>query len=333
VDFVDRHRQFFEPLHPSFFELTTAMAFDYFAHEQVDIAVIEVGLGGRLDCTNIITPILSIITNISLDHTQLLGNTEAAIAAEKAGIIKPGVPVVVGEANEATRPVFEQKAHEAGAPLIFATDHPIVERTDEGPGHSLMYFTRPYGYIHGELGGDYQVSNTNTILAAIGLLREQGVPITHDAIKMGFADVCQSTGLMGRWQQLGEHPTVICDTGHNVGAWRILAPQLKAQQCRQLRIVFGMVDDKDIHTVMAMLPADATYYFTKASSKRAISETDVRQIGEKLGLAGQAYPTVGQAYEAAMAEADEADLIFVGGSSYVVADFLAHLRNTGGNAE
>ena len=322
VDFVEKHRQFFEPLHPSFFELTTAMAFDYFAHKKVDIAIIEVGLGGRLDCTNIITPLLSVITNISLDHTQLLGDTLAAIAREKAGIIKTDVPVIIGEANEETRPVFEQTAEWIGAPIFFAEDHPFVESMEEGPNYSNIYITRPYGKIHGELGGSYQLKNTNTILTAVDKLQETPFAVTADDIKMGFADVCHTTGLMGRWQQLHEHPTVICDTGHNVGAWLFLSEQLKAQRCQHLRIVFGMVDDKDIHTVMTMLPQDATYYFTKADCKRAIPEDTVQKIAQSQGLKGEAYSTVGEAFDAAMGDASENDLIFVGGSSYVVADLL-----------
>lgn len=322
VEFVERHRHFFEPLHPSFFELTTAMAFHYFAQEQVDIAVIEVGLGGRLDCTNIITPLLSVITNISLDHTQLLGNTRAAIAGEKAGIIKPGVPVVVGEADEETRPVFEEAAHKVGAPIFFAEDHSLVERTEEGPDNSILYHTRTYGLIHGQLGGSYQMKNTETILRAVERLRETPFTVTDEEVRQGFADVCPSTGLMGRWQQLREHPTVICDTGHNVGAWQHLSRQLKAQECQHLRIVFGMVDDKDIHTVMGMLPKEAILYYTRADSKRAIPETTVQDIGRRQGLAGNAYPTVAQAFESALADASDDDLIFVGGSSYVVADLL-----------
>ncbi len=324
VDFVEKHRHFFEPLHPSFFELTTAMAFDYFAQEEVDIAVIEVGLGGRLDCTNIITPLLSIITNISLDHTQLLGNTLTAIAKEKAGIIKKDVPVVIGEANEETRPVFEQTAERVGAPIVFAEDHPIVERMAKSPNNGNRYYTRKYGYIRGQLGGSYQLKNANTILTAVERLCD--IPrfaVTKDNIKKGFADVCQSTGLMGRWQQLSEHPTVVCDTGHNVGGWLYLSAQLKSLECKHLRIVFGMVDDKDIHTVMAMLPKDATFYFTKADCKRAIPESTVKEIGQSLGLQGEAYPTVAEAYNAALSAASDDDFIFVGGSSYVVADLLS----------
>lgn len=314
-----------EKLYPSFFELATAMAFKYFADEQVDVAVIEVGLGGRLDCTNIITPILSVITNISFDHTQFLGNTLAEIAAEKAGIIKPKVPVVVGEATSETRPVFEKKAMEADAPILFAEDLDEVLSTKPNNKGGLTYKTRDFGKIEGELGGVYQEKNTNTILAAASVLKGDVIPISlsRTAISRGFADVCETTGLLGRWQTLQKNPLVICDTGHNVGGWQYLAPQIKSQPCKQLRIVFGMVDDKDIDTVLGMLPKDAVYYFTKASSKRAIPENIVCEKARALGLNGTTFSNVKDAFAKALSEADSDDFIFVGGSSYVVADLLS----------
>jgi dihydrofolate synthase/folylpolyglutamate synthase len=325
VDFVAKHREFFEPLHPSFFELTTAMAFDWFYRQHVDVAVMEVGLGGRLDCTNIITPSLCVITNISLDHTKLLGDTRAKIAAEKAGIIKPGVPVVVGEADEETRPVFEEKAREMNAPIFFAEDTPYIVEVSEGPGH-LLYQTRNWGYVVCDLCGNYQVRNMETILHATHILRESGWNITMDDIKTGLKEVCSSTGLIGRWQVISEDPKVVVDTGHNVGGWQWISQQLCQQKCRKLRIVFGMVDDKDLDTVMGMLPPEAEYYFSRASSKRAIPEQVVWQTGECKGLQGKAFPTVPEAFEAALADASSDDFIFVGGSSYVVADLLAWLQ-------
>ena len=325
IDFVAEHRAFFEPLHPSFFELTTAMAFDYFREQEVDVAVIEVGLGGRLDCTNIISPVLSIITNISLDHTQFLGTTLPQIAAEKAGIIKPGIPVVIGEALEETRPVFLEKAQAEGSPIIFAEDQPCVVQTSPSESGGMDYETS-MGRIHGQLGGLYQVKNTNTILAAVEQLCQAGLHITADDVKLGFSQVCQTTGLMGRWQRIQEKPLVICDTGHNVGGWLYLSGQIKSQPCRKRRIVFGMVDDKDIDTVMDLLPTDAVYYFTKASSKRAIDHQTVLQKGIARGLTGQSYASVEEAYLAALADADPEDFIFVGGSSYVVADLLSTIR-------
>lgn len=322
IDFVEKERRFFEPLHPSFFELTTALAFKYFAEQKVDIAIIEVGLGGRLDCTNIITPILSIITNISKDHTQFLGNTLADIAGEKAGIIKPGVPVIIGEDLPETRPVFQQKAQKENSPIIFAQDENQQEvQKAEHINEKMEYTTRTWGKLTGELCGDYQAKNMNTILNAVKyltLIKNKGT-----SIKYGISHVTELTGLMGRWQKIQDKPLVICDTGHNVGGWQYLAPQIKAQACRQLRIVFGMVDDKDVTTVMKMLPKDAIYYWTQATTKRAIKVEKIAELGTSLGLNGNVYPSVNKAFKAAQADAAEDDFIFVGGSSYIVADFLS----------
>lgn len=322
IDFVEKERRFFEPLHPSFFELTTALAFKYFAEQKVDIAIIEVGLGGRLDCTNIITPILSIITNISKDHTQFLGNTLADIAGEKAGIIKPGVPVIIGEDLPETRPVFQQKALKENSPIIFAQDENQQEvQKAEHINGKMEYTTRTWGKLTGELCGDYQAKNMNTILNAVKYLTH--VKNKGTSIKYGISHVTELTGLMGRWQKIQDKPLVICDTGHNVGGWQYLAPQIKAQACRQLRIVFGMVDDKDVTTVMKMLPKDAIYYWTQATTKRAIKVEKIAELGTSLGLNGNVYPSVNKAFKAAQADAAEDDFIFVGGSSYIVADFLS----------
>ena len=322
IDFVEKEHRFFEPLHPSFFELTTALAFKFFAEQKVDIAIIEVGLGGRLDCTNIITPILSIITNISKDHTQFLGNTLADIAGEKAGIIKPGVPVIIGEDLPETRPVFLQKAQKENSPIIFAQDENQQEvQKAEHVNGKMEYTTRTWGKLTGELCGDYQAKNMNTILNAVKyltLVKNKGT-----SIKYGISHVTELTGLMGRWQKIQDKPLVICDTGHNVGGWQYLAPQIKAQACRQLRIVFGMVDDKDVTTVMKMLPNDAIYYWTQATTKRAIKVEKIAELGTSLGLNGNVYPSVNKAFKAAQADAAEDDFIFVGGSSYIVADFLS----------
>lgn len=301
VDFVEKERAFFEPLHPSFFELTTAMAFKYFAEEKVDVAVIEVGLGGRLDCTNIITPILSVITNISKDHTQFLGNTLEEIAGEKAGIIKRGVPVVIGETVPETKEVFLRKAATMDAPIIFAEDFNV----------------EPYKDYEFQLKGYYQEKNRRTILCAAHELQ-----LSDDAIRKGLSEVCQMTGLWGRWQQLQSSPTVICDTGHNVGGWEYLSEQIRQQPCHQCRIVFGMVDDKEIEKVMAMLPKDAVYYWTQAETKRAVDVEKVSAIGDRLSLQGTKYKDVASAYHAALTDASPDDFVFVGGSSYVVADLL-----------
>ncbi len=302
INFVKKERKFFEPLHPSFFELTTALAFKYFAEQKVDWAVIEVGLGGRLDCTNIIKPELSIITNISFDHTAFLGDTLAKIAKEKAGIIKPETPVVIGEANEETKPVFENIAKQNNAPILFAEEENLHEFDD----------------IEFELKGSYQQKNRATILCAAKQLG-----ISRKAIKSGMANVCETTGLIGRWQTLSKEPLVICDTGHNVGGWQYLSEQIKQVPCTTRRIVFGMVDDKDINTVMTMLPKDATYYWTQAETKRAINHEKVKETGKSHGLTGNSYPTVIEAYRAALSDSAPTDFVFVGGSSYVVADLLS----------
>ena len=331
ADFVQKGKSFFEPLTPSFFEVTTAMAFKYFSNKQVDIAVIEVGLGGRLDCTNIITPILSVITNISYDHIQQLGNSLEQIAMEKAGIIKRDVPVVIGEASPETRGIFEAVARETKAPIVFAEDHPEVKSV-KLQDNTMQYQTAHYGTIQGELTGLYQEKNANTILTAIRLLEELGYmyrfsdnsksEVKGKEIAEGFMSVCETTGLKGRWQVLSKEPFVVCDTGHNVGGWKYLSQQIAQVRCKKKHIVFGMVDDKDIEGVFNLLPKEATYYFAKADNKRAVSETVLQIIGEQHGLNGGAYPTVKEAYKSAMKEAETDDFVFIGGSTYVVADLL-----------
>ena len=329
VDFVGKHKEFFEPLSPSFFELTTAMAFNFFAEQEVDVAVIETGLGGRLDCTNIITPRLSIITNISLDHTQFLGNTVEEIAAEKAGIIKAGIPVVIGEATEATRTVFKKKASEVCAPISFAEDKPEITHS-EPRGNGYEYTAARYGKLHGELGGYCQEKNANTILAAIEKLKEQGFAISENALRKGFTNVCSLTGLMGRWQKLRENPIAVCDAGHNIGGIKYIAEQLEAIRCDRLRIVFGMVSDKDIAAVLSMMPKNAEYYFTQAGIKRAMPAEELKEKAVRFGLEGNAYPTVHAAFRTALAESGNDDFIFVGGSCFVVADLLAALQKEQG---
>lgn len=326
VRFVEEERSFFEPLHPSFFELTTAMAFKYFADMEVDIAVIEVGLGGRLDCTNIITPILSVITNISFDHTQFLGNTLAKIAGEKAGIIKPNVPVVIGENHPETRPVFTQKAEQLSSPITFAEDTPEVTKAQTESDGTMSFLSSHYGHVHYGLGGYYQAKNANTVLHAVTCLLQDGIIRHADSIPQGFADVCPNTHIMGRWQICQRSPLVVCDTGHNVGGWQYLSRQIAGVPCRQLRMVFGMVDDKDIQTVMTLLPKNATYYFTKATTHRAIPETKVIEYGAEHGLKGKTYGSVTEAYRAALDDAQPDDFVFVGGSSYIVADFLESIK-------
>lgn len=325
IDFVEKHRAFFEPLHPSFFELTTAMAFTYFAAQKVDVAVIEVGLGGRLDCTNIIHPDLSIITNISFDHVQFLGNTLGKIAHEKAGIIKAGVPVVIGETNEETRPVFQEQAERVNAPIVFTEDEQLLKTATPLPTGGFAYDTEVFGKIQGELGGWYQVKNTNTLLSALRCLRASGYQIEEKDIRNGFAHVCSLTGLQGRWQKLSDSPRTFCDTGHNVGGIQYIVEQLKHQTYRQLHIVIGMVNDKDISGVLKMLPKDAVYYFTQASVKRALPAEKIKELGNGYGLKGESYPDVMSAWEEAKKNASPEDFIFIGGSSFIVADLLTNL--------
>lgn len=304
VEFVEKYRKVFEPMHPSFFELTTAMAFKYFADEGVDIAVVEVGLGGRLDCTNIICPLVSVITNISFDHVQFLGNTLEKIAGEKAGIIKRGVPVVVGEMMEETRPVFERKAKEMGAQLISAEELKWDGRMPEF-----------------ELQGDYQEKNLCTILATLNVLRRT-LKIGDEAVEEGLKSVCERTGLMGRWQTLKECPKTVCDVGHNVGGFEYIVRQLARQQYNTLRIVIGMVNDKDINGVLSMLPKDAEYYFTRAKVARALQPEELQEKAMQHGLKGRCYQSVVDAYDAAVADAKADDFIFIGGSCFVVAEVV-----------
>ena len=325
IKFVKDERKFFEPLHPSFFELTTALAFKYFDEQKVDIAIIEVGLGGRLDCTNIISPILSIITNISFDHTQFLGDTLAKIAGEKAGIIKKGVPVIIGEANEETRPVFQSKANEVNSVIVFAEDNAIVTSSSPIVDGGRRYNLSNNSTLVGELSGDYQERNMNTILCACNILKQMNIIKNDDIIAKGLTNICKNTGLLGRWQTIQNNPTVVCDTGHNVGGWNYLAPQIKRQQCNQLRIVFGMVDDKDINSVMFLLPKNAIYYWTQAETKRAIKAERVAEIAIKHDLRGEIFDNVEVAYTKALQDSNKDDFVFVGGSSYIVADLLTFL--------
>ena len=326
IDFVETEKSFFEPLCPSFFELTTALAFQWFAEERVDVAVVEVGLGGRLDCTNIITPILSVITNISLDHTNLLGNTLAEIAAEKAGIIKSGVPVVIGEVLPETRPVFERKAAEVGAPLYYAEEENPILRATLTDASLFEYETRDFGVLQGELIGDCQQKNATTILTALHHLPLQ---VAQKDVAVGFRNVTSMTGLMGRWQKLQDAPCVVCDTGHNVGGWQYLSHRLQQMADKpeaDLRIVFGMVGDKDIQGVLSLLPQHARYYFCQPSVKRALPVASLHEKARQLGLIGEAFESVSAAYQKALEDSNSHSFIFVGGSSFVVADLLTFLR-------
>lgn len=324
VRFVEEERAFFEPLHPSFFEITTALAFLYFAEQKVDIAVIEVGLGGRLDCTNIISPLLSVITNISFDHVQFLGNTLDKIASEKAGIIKPNTPVIIGETTPETRPVFIEKALRCQSSIRFAEEEHELQAINEAYDGTREYQTLHFGTINGMLNGDCQIKNTQTILAAVSELQKT-LHISEENVRDGFRNVCQTTGLRGRWQKLANSPKTYCDTGHNVGGISYIVKQLERIPCAQKRIVIGMVNDKDIAHVLEMLPKDAIYYFTQAKVKRALPAEALLAQAKGKGLDGKAFSSVIEAYTAARNEASSDDLIFIGGSTFIVADLFTDI--------
>lgn len=322
VSFVMEERAFFEPLHPSFFELTTALAFKYFAEAEVDVAIIEVGLGGCLDCTNIISPDLSVITNISFDHVQFLGNTLSQIAQEKAGIIKEQTPVIIGESTSETRPVFNDKSLEMNAKIRCAEEELQILKSEYRNGFRI-YQTSSFGEISGELTGLCQEKNTATILTAVDELQHIGYDIQQEDVQNGFKQVCELTGLQGRWQQVGFSPAIICDTGHNTGGISYIAEQLRTYPARKIHFVIGMVNDKDIRSVLQLLPSNAVYYFTKASVKRALDEKELKRLAEDAGLKGESWTDVQSAFRAAMHAATPEDLIFIGGSTFVVADFLS----------
>lgn len=321
IDFVAKHKEAFEPIHPSFFELTMTMAFQYFADEEVDIAVIEVGLGGRLDSTNIITPELSVITNISFDHVAFLGDTLEKIASEKAGIIKPNIPVVIGEKGS-VREVFINKATEVNAPIMFAEDYNWIISSHE-IDENLIFETKKYPSLKCGLVGGFQEKNAATVLTSIEVLRTRGVPVPDEAVYEGFANVVEITGLKGRWQQLGTKPKIVCDTGHNVAGIGYVVKQLQKEHFRHLRMVFGVVNDKDISNILALLPKDnVTYYFTQASIARALNASELQEKAKFYGLNGISIPSVEDAVKKAIKEASPDDFIFIGGSNFVVGEAL-----------
>ena len=326
IDFVRKFRESGYDGHPSFFELTMMMAFDWFASQRVDYAVIEVGMGGRLDSTNIITPELAVITNISKDHTQFLGATLPEIASEKAGIIKHGVPCVIGEAEGEVREVFEEKASEEGTTVIFAEDFMPLQRcvsVDEG---GLDCSSPVCGNFHCELGGDYQKKNVNTVLAAGSELRRIGVGIDDRAIREGMSAVSELTGLAGRWMKVSDSPFTVCDTGHNEAGLSYTMKQLdqtaKALGGRK-HIVIGFVADKAIDTIIDLLPKDATFYLTQASIPRALPADQLRERFISHGMDGRVYPTPKDAAAAARSNAADNDVVYIGGSTFIVADFLS----------
>ena len=318
VEFVQRIKPLIEEISPSFFEITVALAFDYFSNSKVDIAVIEVGLGGRLDSTNIITPEVSLITNIGLDHQSLLGNTLEKIAGEKAGIIKYKVPVVIGQKQPSIEKVFTTKAGDEGALLFFATDSYTVEQANPERLNCLKSNQLLIEGLKPDLKGDYQRLNLPGVLQTIDLLK--GYKITEDQLRAGLENVIINTGLKGRWQLVGEHPLIIADTGHNLDGVQMIVNQLKSYSYTQLHIVWGMVDDKSINEVLELLPKDAMYYFCAAHIPRALPPAVLNKKAGELGLKGDVYDSVALAIKNAKQNADDNDLIFIGGSTFVVAE-------------
>ncbi len=326
IDFVAENSEILKDLKPSFFEMTVAMAFNYFSEQKVDIAIIEVGLGGRLDSTNIITPLLSIITNISKDHTNLLGNDITAIAKEKAGIIKQNVPVVIGETRAEITSVFSDMAKEKQAPITYAdTVFKLKDSRQLGLHQEIVFETisSAKNYIvKCDLLGKYQQKNMRTVLVACQILRDLGFSITDNQLADGLQNIVVKTGLLGRWQILQQQPLVICDTGHNVAGIKEIVSQLKGLKYNKMRVVMGMVDDKNIDGVLALMPEFATYYFAQASIPRALAKEKLQEQAKMYGLFGKVYDSVTEALQNAINEASKEDVVFVGGSTFVVAEVV-----------
>ena len=320
--FFNRYQEQFDQLEPSFFEMTTALAFHYFAEQKVDVAVIEVGLGGRLDSTNVLSPLLSVITNISLEHTQMLGDSIAKIAKEKAGIIKPKTPVVIGEFHPESFPVFEDIANQNDAPLFLAEDNYSFSGNFNDLNVTDVLGNTLYEHLQMPLQGEYQLKNLKTFLQAAEVIEELW-PAEADVVPQAIRNVVSNTGFQGRWQVLRREPLTICDVGHNPAGLRLTMQQLKQYSCRQLRMVFGMVKDKDIRQVMGMLPREANYYVCQAQIERAIPAEELAELMRQQGLRCRVCGTVADAFRQANADAAPDDLIFVGGSCFVVGELLA----------
>ena len=329
VEFVKENKNILDEIQPSFFEMTVAMAFDYFRNQKVDVAVVEVGMGGRLDSTNIISPLVSIITNIGFDHVAFLGDTLEKIAAEKAGIIKQGVPLVIGEYQNETAPVFTEVASMLDSPVCFSERRFSVRVVKVGDlaqefavrnEQSGTTFT-----ISLDLLGEYQQKNISAVFGALQVLTPH-FNLPKHAIISGLAKVVLNTNFKGRWQILQHNPKVICDTGHNYEGLRYVVKQLKKETFENLHIVIGMVDDKDISKTLKLFPKNASYYFTQASIPRAVNHKNIAIEAKSIGLTGESYPEVYLAYTAALKHANLTDIIFVGGSTFVVADLLMFLE-------
>ncbi|MFP4367925.1 MAG: bifunctional folylpolyglutamate synthase/dihydrofolate synthase [Bacteroidales bacterium] len=327
--FVASHHKIFEQLEPSFFEMTVAMAFDYFAKEKVDIAVIETGMGGRLDSTNIITPEVSVITNIGFDHTEFLGSSLKEIAKEKAGIIKPGVPVVIGEVKDETKDVFIEKARSSGSDIFFAPDkYKCNYALQTYGGQQSFYITEKgklkYGKLETDLLGWYQQKNVITVLQTLDVIENAGRYICMKNVYEGLRNVSKTTGLLGRWQIIGSNPLIVCDTAHNSEGITEVLKQIHSTPYRKLHMVTGFVNDKNTSHILKLFPADAHYYFTKASIPRALDPVKLKEEARTAGLEGEVFSSVIQALSAAKKAAAENDLIFVGGSTFIVADAIGN---------
>jgi dihydrofolate synthase/folylpolyglutamate synthase len=302
--FISKNKTFFEANDMSFFEMTVGLAFDYFVEQKVDIAVIEVGMGGRLDATNIITPLVSVITNIGFDHTQFLGNTLEAIAGEKAGIIKPRIPVVIGEYTPETKPVFEAKAKEKNSEIYFASD--IINQD-----------------YASDLIGDYQIHNKKTVVQTIQIINSKSsFTVSEKNIQSGFLHVVKNTGLLGRWQQLGQSPKIICDTAHNKNGLEIVINQIRKEKLDKLHFVLGFVNDKDLEEILPLFPKNGIYYFCKPSIPRGLDAEKLKEKASEFGLIGEVYNSVSEGYGKAVQQATPTDFIYIGGSTFVVAEIL-----------
>jgi dihydrofolate synthase / folylpolyglutamate synthase len=331
IKFVEEHRADFKDINPSFFEMTVGMAFDAFANEKVDIAIIEVGLGGRLDSTNIISPLLSVITNIGWDHVNLLGNTLTLIAGEKAGIIKPGIPVIIGEYQSEVADVFVNKAKSQNAPISFASEKWRILKLEAGRRKSEEYLDFSIQKndselktldLHLDLPGTYQLKNVKAVLSAVEELRQLGFIITDEHVRSSLSQVKKLTGLHGRWEILSHDPLTICDTGHNPEGITEVLKNIEATPYERLHFVIGVVNDKDISKMLTMLPKDAIYYFCKPDIPRGLDAERLKEKAESFGLHGDIYPSVKAAFQAAQHNAGKDDLVFVGGSTFVVAEIV-----------
>jgi dihydrofolate synthase/folylpolyglutamate synthase len=326
TEFINSHKNFIKNVKPSFFEMSVALAFKYFELQQVEVAVIEVGMGGRLDSTNIILPELSVITNIGLDHTQFLGNSLAEIAGEKAGIIKQNIPVVIGERQKETEEVFLKKAKEKNSKISFASDNyacKILNSNLKYSNFEVEKKTSDKSYtLNFNLSGKYQEKNLATILETVDNLRNQGFCISDENLKQGLENLIKNTGFHGRWETLSTEPLTICDTGHNKEGLSYTIEQLLSLEFKKLRFVLGFVNDKNVDEVLKLFPKNAEYYFCKAQIPRALDEKILLEKANLVSINGKSFENVSSAYHAAKKDADKNDVIFIGGSTFVVADLL-----------